>query len=292
MAPRHIALAVLVTAVWGFNFVVIHVGLETFPPLLLTVLRFVVAAMPVLVVRPPKVPFRRMLAIGLTWFLGQFVFIFIAMTKGMPPGLASLTLQAQAFFTILIAALALRERPSARQLTGVMVAFCGLALIGFSVGGDMTLLGLGLTMCAALSWGVGNVLMRGTGKVDMLPMVVWLSLVPPLPAFALSLVFEGWPAITSAFAHADLLAYGTVLYLAIPTTLIGFGIWGHLLNLYPAGTVAPFSLLVPLFGTLSAALVLGERFPPLRFAGMGLIVCGLLILALPLGRWLRRVPKA
>ncbi len=187
MAPRHIALAVLVTAVWGFNFVVIHVGLETFPPLLLTVLRFVVAALPVLVVRPPKVPFRRMLAIGLTWFLGQFVFIFIAMTKGMPPGLASLTLQAQAFFTILIAALVLRERPSARQLTGVMVAFCGLALIGFSVGGDMTLLGLGLTMCAALSWGVGNVLMRGTGKVDMLPMVVWLSLVPPLPAFALSL---------------------------------------------------------------------------------------------------------
>lgn len=292
MAIRHIALAVLVAAIWGFNFVVIRIGLDTFPPLLLTALRFVVAALPVLVVRPPALPVRRMLVIGLTWFLGQFVFVFLAMSHGMPPGLASLTLQAQSFFTILIAAAVLGERPAPRQIAGVAVAFCGLGLIGFSVGGDMTLIGLALTLCAAASWACGNVLMRQTGPVEMLPMVVWLSLVPPLPAFALSLAFEGWPAIAASFAHANLLAYGAVLYLAVPTTLLGFGIWGHLLKRYPAGTVAPFSLLVPLFGTVSAALVLGERFPPLRFGGMTLIVCGLLVVVLPLGKWLRALRGA
>ncbi len=287
MAFRHIALAVLVAAIWGFNFVVIRVGLDTFPPLLLTALRFVVAALPALLVRPPALPVGRMVLIGLTWFFGQFVFVFLAMSHGMPPGLASLTLQAQSFFTILIAAAALGERPAPRQIAGVLVAFCGLGLIGLSIGGDMTLIGLILTLCAAASWACGNVLMRQTGPVDMLPMVVWLSLVPPLPAFALSLAFEGWPAIAASFAHADLLSYGAVLYLAVPTTLLGFGIWGHLLKRYPAGTVAPFSLLVPLFGTVSAALVLGERFPPLRFGGMALIVCGLLVVVLPLGKWLR-----
>ncbi|WP_029004115.1 EamA family transporter [Azorhizobium doebereinerae] len=288
MALRHIALAVLVAAIWGFNFVVIRVGLDTFPPLLLTALRFAVAALPALVVRPPALPARRMVLIGMTWFFGQFIFVFTAMTQGMPPGLASLTLQAQSFLTILIAALVLHERPSPRQMAGVAVALCGLGLIGLSVGGDMTLVGLGLTLCAAASWAVGNVLMRQNGPVDMLSMVVWLSLVPPVPAFALSLAFEGWPVIAGSFQHATLLSYGAVLYLAVPTTLLGFGIWGFLLKLYPAGTVAPFSLLVPLFGTLSAALVLGERFPPLRFAGMALIVCGLLVVALPLGKWLRR----
>ena len=292
MAVRHIALAVMVAAIWGFNFVVIRVGLDTFPPLLLTALRFVVAAVPVLMVRPPALPLRRMVVIGLTWFLGQFVFVFLAMSHGMPPGLASLTLQAQSFFTILFAAVVLGERPAARQMVGVAVAFCGLGLIGLSVGGDMTLLGLGLTLCAAASWACGNVLMRQTGPVDMFSMVVWLSLVPPLPAFALSLAFEGWPAIAASFAHATLFSYGAVLYLALPTTLLGFGIWGHLLKRYPAGTVAPFSLLVPLFGTLSAAVILGERFPPLRFAGMALIVCGLLVVVLPWGKWLRALRGA
>lgn len=284
MAPRHIALAVLTAAIWGFNFVAIRIGLDTFPPLLLTTLRFVLAALPALVIRPPKLPLRQLLLIALTLFLGQFVFVFLGIDNGMPPGLSSLVIQAQSFFTILLAALFLGEKPSVRQMAGVAVAFCGLGLIALSVGVDVTWLGLGLTLIAALSFGLGNVLMRGAGKVDMLPMVVWMSVVLPIPAFLLSLLFEGWPVIVASIVKADLLAYGAVFYLAVPTTLIGFGMWGLLLKTYPAGTVAPFALLVPLFGMLSAALVLGERFPPIRFAGMALIVCGLLILAAPLQR--------
>ena len=286
MPFRHIALAVLVTAIWGFNFVVIRLGLDSVPPLLLGALRFVVACLPVFFVARPKVPLPLLLAIGLTLFVGQFAFLFPAMKLGMPPGLASVTLQSQAFFTIIFAAAFIGERPKLRQLAGVIVAAAGLFVIAMTVGAGFTYAGLALTLAAAASWATGNVMMRKAGKVDMLPMMVWLSLVPPLPLFAMSLYFEGWPAIHAAMTHFNAVGFAAVLYLAIPVTLFGFGIWGFLLKTYDAPTVAPFSLLVPLFGTVSAWLVLGESFSTLRIAGMALIVFGLAVVALPLPRLL------
>lgn len=281
MAPRHIALAVLVTVIWGFNFVVVRYGLDHYPPLLLTALRFLVAGLPAFFVPRPNLPLGQLIAMGAVWFLAQFALLFLAIDNGMPPGLASLTMQAQAFFTIIIAALVLGERPSRRQMAGSAVAFCGLILIGASVGGDMTYTGLTLALLGALSWSFGNVMVRKAPPVDMFALVVWLSLVPPLPAFALSLWLEGWPAISFALLHPTLEGFGTIAYQVLGGTFLGFGIWGWLLKRYPAGLVAPFSLLVPLTGTVSAALVLGERFPPLRFAGMALILAGLLVIALP-----------
>ncbi|WP_370675733.1 EamA family transporter [Pleomorphomonas sp. PLEO] len=282
MPVRHIALAVLVTAIWGFNFVVIRLGLGSVPPLLLAALRFVVAALPALFLARPKVPAARMVAIGMTLFVGQFAFLFPAMKLGMPPGLASVTLQSQAFLTILFASVALGERPKPRQLAGAGVAALGLLTIAATVGGDFTTIGLGLTIASAASWAIGNVLMRGADKVDMLAMMVWLSLVPPIPLFLLSLVFEGWPAIVSGVTGIGMVGAGSVLYLALLATLVGFGLWGFLLKNHPASTVAPFSLLVPLFGTLSSWLVLGETFSAQRVAGMGLILLGLATIALPL----------
>ncbi len=288
MPVRHIALAVLVTAIWGFNFVVIRIGLGSVPPLLLAALRFVVAALPVFFLARPNVPLGRMVAIGMTLFVGQFAFLFPAMKLGMPPGLASVTLQSQAFLTILFAALALGERPRPRQLAGAGVAALGLLAIATTVGADFTTIGLGLTIASAASWALGNVLMRGAGKADMFPMMVWLSLVPPIPLFLLSLAIEGWPAIVSGVAGMGLVGAGSVLYLAVLATLVGFGLWGFLLRNHPASTVAPFSLLVPLFGTLSSWLVLGETFSPVRVAGMALILMGLATIALPLPAFLKK----
>ena len=131
---------------------------------------------------------------------------------------------------------------------------------------------------------MGNVLTRMAGKVDMFPLIIWLCLVPPLPFLAMSLVFEGWPAIHGALTAMTPTGIASILYLAIPTTIVGFGIWGFLLKTYPASTVAPFSLLVPLFGTLSAFLVFGESFSPLRLAGMVLVVCGIVFIVWPGGR--------
>ena len=165
-------------------------ALDSFSPPALTVLRFAIAALPALVLPRPPVSWPRLIAIGATLFAGQFLLQFFAIADSLPPGLASLLVQTQALFTIVFAAIVLRERPTARQIAGVTTAFAGLVLIVLTVGQDMTLLGFGLAMGSAISWGIGNILLKGIGDVEMLPLVVWLSLVPPLPALALALITD------------------------------------------------------------------------------------------------------
>lgn len=286
MKPAHVLLALLVTALWGANFVVIRVGLDSFPPLLLAALRFVLAALPVLFLPRPDISWPRMIGLGLAWFVGQFSLLFLGMAVGMPPGVASVVLQSQVFFSIIIAALVLGEKPGWRQGAGTCVAISGLALIGLTAGsGGVTGAGFAMLVAAALCWAFGNILMRGAGKADMLPLIAWLSIIPPLPLFALSYVFEGPERITEAMTHMNASGVGAVLYLTVFATFIGYGGWGKLLKLYPAGTVAPFSLLIPVFGASCAYLAMGETFGPGRMAGMGLILLGLAVVVLPpLGR--------
>ncbi|MFZ5427279.1 MAG: EamA family transporter [Thermodesulfobacteriota bacterium] len=282
MKPKHLLLALAVTALWGGNFVVIRIGLDSFPPLLLAALRFVLAALPVLFLPRPDISWPRMIALGLAWFVGQFSLLFLGMAAGMPPGLASVVLQSQAFFTVIVAALALKERPSRRQGLGSLVALSGLALIGATAGtGGVTVLGFAMLLAAALCWSFGNILMRGAGRADMLPLIAWLSLVPIAPLFGMSYVFEGPERIAFALTHLNAAGVGSVLYLTVCATVIGYGGWGKLLKIYPASTVAPFSLLIPVFGIACAWIVMGETFGSLRLAGMALILAGLAVVVLP-----------
>jgi O-acetylserine/cysteine efflux transporter len=284
--PSHLALALLTTALWGFNFVMIRIGLEAgLPPLLMAALRFVVVAIPAFWLPRPKIPLGRMVALGAFLFVGQFALLFTGMAAGMPPGLASVTQQSQAFLTALIAALVLRERPSGRAIAGMGIAFAGLALISTTVGtGGVTMAGLLLCLAGAASWAVGNVLLRGAGPpgVGALAFMTWLGMVPILPLFALSFALEGPAAIGQALANLNLPGILAILYVAILATSVGYGIWGFLMARYPATTVAPFALLVPITGALSATLVTGESFGPVRLAGMALILAGLFVTAV---RW-------
>ncbi len=286
MKPSHLALALLTTALWGFNFVMIRIGLEAgLPPLLMAALRFVVVAIPAFWLPRPKIPLGRMVALGAFLFVGQFALLFTGMAAGMPPGLASVTQQSQAFLTALIAALVLRERPSGRAIAGMGIAFAGLALISTTVGtGGVTMAGLLLCLAGAASWAVGNVLLRGAGPpgVGALAFMTWLGMVPILPLFALSFALEGPAAIGQALANLNLPGILAILYVAILATSVGYGIWGFLMARYPATTVAPFALLVPITGALSATLVTGESFGPVRLAGMALILAGLFVTAV---RW-------
>ena len=285
MKPRHIALAVAIAFVWGLNFLFIRLALTDFPPLLLAALRFAVAALPVLILPKPPVRWSVLIAIGGALFFGQFALLFPAMAVGMPPGLASIGLQLQAFITVIIAAIVLREWPSGRQIAGAAVAFGGLALVGATVGTNgVTLAGFLLLLGAAACWASGNVMLRRAGAVDMLSLVTWLSLVPILPLLALSLAFEGPGRIAGALLGATWRSVGSLLYIAVVSTTFGYVAWGHLLKLYPAAVVVPFALLVPVSGTLSAALILGEHFGTLRLAGMVLIFIGLGVLVMPARR--------
>ncbi|MCR4283451.1 MAG: EamA family transporter [Bauldia sp.] len=281
MHPRHIALAILLSVFWGLNFVVISVALTHFPPLFLAMLRFTLAALPVLFLPRPPLAWRTLILIGMTLFVGQFALFFPAMAVGMPPGLASIALQAQAFITIAIAAAVLGERPTARQIAGAAVASAGLVLVGTTVGtAGVTVAGFVLLLGSAFCWSTGNVLLRRAGAVDMLSMMSWLSLIAVPPVLLLSLGIEGPARIGEAVAHANWLTVGAVFYIAFVSTTFGYAAWGHLMKLYPAATAAPFSLLVPVSGTLSAALLVGETFGTVRLAGMGLIMVGLAFLVL------------
>lgn len=278
MSPKDLLLALLVIVVWGLNFVVIRFGLDELPPMLLGALRFMLAAFPaILFVRRPQVPLRWLLAYGLTISLGQFACLFYAMSVGMPAGLASLVLQSQAFFTLLLAALLLGERLRASNLLGLLVAAAGLLLIGLQGGQAMTLAGFALTIGAASMWALGNIVTRKLGQVNLVGLVVWGSLVPPLPFLGLSLWLEGPAAIDSALRGFGLDALLVLAYLAFAATLLGYGLWSRLLSRYPASQVAPFSLLVPVVGIGSSALLLDERLGTLQLVGAALVMGGLTI---------------
>ncbi|WP_327717236.1 EamA family transporter [Streptomyces sp. NBC_00490] len=275
MRPAHIALAVLVAAVWGVNFTVIEIGLDHFPPLLFSALRFLVAALPaVFLVGPPKVAWKWIVAVGLVLGVAKFGLLFVGMDAGMPAGLSSLVLQIQAVFTAAIAFAVLGERPTRLRLTGMLVALAGIGVAAVDEGTSGPLGAFALCVAAAACWGVSNVLTRKAAPPDALNFMVWVSTVPVLPLLLLSLLLEGPRADYDALRALDWQGAGTVVYVAWITTVFGFGAWGWLLRRHPASTVAPFSLLVPVFGMSSAALFLGEGVSGLRWCAAALLVGG------------------
>ncbi|GHB22744.1 membrane protein [Streptomyces viridiviolaceus] len=275
MRPSHLALAVLVAAVWGVNFTVIEVGLDHFPPLLFSALRFLAAALPaVFFVGRPKVAWKWIVAVGLVLGVAKFGLVFVGMDAGMPAGLSSLVLQIQAVFTAVIAWAALGERPSAVGTVGMLVALAGIGVAAVDEGTSGPLGAFALVVAAAAAWGVSNVLTRKASPPDALNFMVWVSTVPVLPLVGLSLLTEGASRDLAALGALDWQGAGTVLFVAWVSTVFGFGAWGWLLKRHPASRVAPFSLLVPVFGMSSAALFLGEPVTPLRWCAAALLVGG------------------
>ncbi|MEU3497213.1 EamA family transporter [Kitasatospora cineracea] len=288
MTPRHITLAVLVAAVWGLNFVLIEVGLHDFPPLLFCALRFAVVALPaVFLVGSPRVAWRWVLGVGLTLGVVKFGLLFLGMHAGMPAGLSSLVLQGQAGFTALFAAGLLGERPARLRVAGLAVAFAGIALAAVDRGAGGPVGAFALVIGAAVAWGLANVLTRRAAPPDALRWMVWVSAVPPLPLLALSLLVEGPDADWAALRSITWSGVGAVLYVGLVSTLFGFVAWSHLLRRYDASLVAPYSLLVPVFGMSSAALLLGERFSLLAGAATVLVIAGIGLGAVPATGWAR-----
>jgi len=276
MPTRHLVLALVVAVAWGVNFVVIHVGLGSFPPLLFAALRFTLVALPaaVFVSRPP-IARRYLLGVGLFLSAGQFGLLFVGMHAGMPAGLASLVLQLQALFTIGLAVRFLGERPSAAQLLGAVVALGGIAVIAVGRAHGVPLGALMLCIGAAGSWGVGNIVTKRAQAPDAIGLLVWSSLVPPLPLAALSLTLEGPARIGHALSSASPAAMLALLYVVVVSTAFGFGSWTWLMRRHPASRIAPFTLLVPPVGIATAWITLGEQPTLGELLGALIVLCGL-----------------
>lgn len=263
MTTRDRLLAVVVAVVWGLNFPATALALEHFPPFLLAALRFTILAVPTLLFVPrPRIPFGRLLLVGLGLGVLQFSFLYLSMASGMPSGLASLVLQASAPFTVVLAGVFLRERLTGRQVVGVTVAVAALAAIALHRSQTAALLPVVLALCGALGWAIGNVATRRAGAANPLHLTLWWSVVPPVPMVVLSLVVEGpdriGTALGTAFTAAALPADLGLLYIVVVATLVGYGIWSRLLAAYPSSTVAPFSMLVPVVGVLASWAAFGE----------------------------------
>ncbi len=282
MPARDRLLAALVALLWGANFLAIHVGLQHFPPLFLAALRFAVIALPtVLLVPRPDVRLRWLLGYGLGFGTVQFLFLFVAMDVGMPTGLASLVLQASAPFTVLLGAVLLRERISARRAVGIALAVLGLAAIAVARAQTAALLPVVLTLLGALGWAFGNLASRLAAPPNPLHLTLWMAVVPPLPLLAASWVVEGpaagWDALRAAVTPAGVPGLLAVAYIAGLATVLGSGIWTALMRRHPAGVVAPWSLLVPVVGMGLAAALLGERPSGVELAAAVVIVGGVLL---------------
>lgn len=281
--------ALTVVTVWGVNFVITKLVLIEIPPFLLGGLRFTLVAVPaVFFIRRPALPVLTIILYGATISLGQFAALFVALHVGMPAGLASLVLQAQAFFTLMIAALVLHEPIRVHNMLALVVAVIGLVLIHqAALPGSVPVAGLLLTLLAALFWSTGNIVVKNAGKTDMLSLVTWGALVPPIPFFIMSWFFEGPELIRHSIQNVSYMGITALLYLSFVATIVGYVLWGQLLNRHAASKVAPLSLMVPVVGLVSAAVLLEERLVFLQWAGGAVVMIGLKINIFGLQVWQR-----
>lgn len=292
MKPSDVLLAIAVVAIWGFNFVVMKVGLRSFPPVLFTALRFIFAALPlVFFIKRPAVPWKLLAGYGIFQFALQFGLLLSGMQLGMPPGLASLVIQLQVFFTIGLAVLTFGERPMITQLIGAVIAFGGIVLVASHLEAKATVIGFLLVIAAGFAWSVANILTKQIGKANPVALVVWGSLLASPPLLLASLLIEGPAAWVQAGENLTWLSLGTILFQSYPSTIIGFAVWSMLIRKYRAATIAPLALLIPVAGILSAALVLDEALQWWKLTAGVLVLGGLAINQFG-GRWLHKKTAA
>ena len=276
---RHLLLGLAVVAIWGTNFVVIKYALIDLPPLALATLRFSLAAFPALLfIKRPAASWRNIAAYGLMIGAGQFGFLFFSMTRYISPGLASLVVQTQVFFTIGMAMLLAGERVRPFQLLAMGIALAGITLIGWhaiTAGAAITPFGLVLILLAALAWAIGNIISRTAGRVDALAYMVWSSIFAVPPLIVLSLWLEGWPAVRTGLLAASWSTWAAVAWQSVGNTLFGYGVWAWLLARYPAASVTPLALLVPVFGMSASAWWLAEPLPGWKILAALLVMGGL-----------------
>lgn len=285
MNSRDSLLAALVATIWGFNFVVIDWGMADVPPLLFVAIRFAAVVVPaVFFIKRPDAPWRSIVAVGVFMSLGQFGFLYVAMSAGMPPGLAALVLQAQVVFTIVIAAGVLREIPTVAQTTGVTLGVVGLVIVGLGRGGHVPLTALTLCLLGALSWGIGNVVSRAARVPGGLSLTVWSALVVPVPLLALSLAIDGPTTVAHALTGFGWPAAISTLYTAGLASLVGYGIFNSLLARWPSGAVVPWVLLAPVVAMASAWVLLDQRPNAAEAGGGVLLLVGVLVALRPSGR--------
>ena len=274
MKPVHIALSLLIAAIWGLNFTVIRFGLDEFTPFAFASFRFIIGALPVFFIARPAASWKALAGMGLFLFAGQFVFLFFAMQAGLPPGLSSVLVQLQGPLTLVLAAMFLKERATVAQWGGLAVAMIGVVLIGRSVEGSASAFAIAIALLSALSWATGNLFLREARGSSVFAVTVWASLVPPLPLLVAGVFTDGVSATLAPILNPSWRGTFVLFYTVVPVMWLGYWIWGTLLRTYPAAKVGPVSLLVPCCALVFSGALTGETIGGLRLLGVAIVLGG------------------
>ncbi|MBX9977233.1 MAG: EamA family transporter [Alphaproteobacteria bacterium] len=279
MQFKHVLLALTIALFWGGNFIVVKLGMEEVPPFLLLVLRFVFSTFPLIffIPKPKNLSWSLMSGIALTMGVGKFSLVFLSIHLGLATGLASLLLQTHVLFTIILSKIIYKSPVSQRQALGMIISFIGIGAIAIEIGGEANLAGFICVMCSALFWAASNILFRKAKNVDAFSLVIWMGLIPPLPLLALSFYFEGSDAIIYSLSNFTYIGVLALAFIVIAATWIGTTLWAHLFKIYDASIVAPYALLIPVFGISLSWLVFDERYTVTTMFGCALVFTGLVI---------------
>ncbi|WP_455916574.1 EamA family transporter [Pantoea agglomerans] len=278
MKLSHLLLAILITAIWGINFSVIKIGLSSVDPYILAGIRFTLCALPALFfIKKPDVPWRYIIGYGLVFGIGLWGLVNLGIKAGLSAGIASLLLQFSAFFTILLGSVVFKESLTRYQIAGFALASTGLLSIVFITDGSVTFSGTLLVLAGAIAWSIANIIIKRSATKQIFAFLVWSSAFSPLPLFLLDWLVNGSNGYTALVSHVDYRAVLSILFQVYPNTLFGYWVWNSLLKQYPISTVAPLSLLVPVFGILGSMAIFGEAISSLKILALLLIISGLVV---------------
>ena len=277
MRLRHLILVLFLIFFWGFNWVVIKIGLGGVSPLALCFARFFFASLPaVFFIRRTQIPLKILAVYGLVMFALQFALLFAGVCLGMTVGLAAImSQQGQIFFTLLLVTIFCNERPNKWQIIGILISWIGIGIIAVNLHASVSISGVLLVVASSAAWGVGNLISKKLQTTQMLPVIVWGSLFAWPPMLLLAVFTEGMDGFVNNFIHMSWVSFGAIIYLGYVATLFGFGAWSFLLNRYPAATIVPFTLLIPIVAFLSSAIVLGEQIKSWEVLAGAIVIFGL-----------------
>lgn len=278
MKAKDFLLAILVTFIWGINFSIIKLGLTSLDPFMLSGLRFLLCALPlVFFIKKPNTSMFYIASYGILFGVGLWGMVTLGIYFGISAGVASLVLQMSAFLTVIMSAIILKESIDLSKKIAFLVALLGLSLIIIVTDGSVTLIGLVLVLIGALSWSITNIIIKKAGVKEVFSFIIWSSLFSPIPLFILAYITQGSIVYINFFENLNDIAIFSILFQVYPTTLIGYWVWNSLLTKYPVSSVAPLSLLVPIFGLFGSYLIFDENIGILKILACTLIVSGLII---------------
>ena len=279
-------MALMVPLVWGMGFVFAKGAINHFPPILLMAFRFALTAMVLVWFVPvPYGNLKNIFNVAIVAAAIQYSLTFTGLA-GLEAGLASLVVQLEVPFLVLLGALVLKENPGLQKWAGIIISFLGVGLMTQQNALSGSLGSVCLVVAGCFVWACGQVMIRKLKDIGGLQVTAWVAVFATPQLFIMSAIFETGQIM--AIQNANHTVWLTVIYLGLVMTCFGYYLWNTLIRRHDVGTVAPFLLLLPLFSLMGGMLFLGEEPTADKLLGGVVILLGVAIITINLRHFINR----